>query len=125
MLRARESSSPRKTPGKTSETSIVFGKSERPVATTLAPAARAAAGEISGSGTARASTIGSVAMEDERDVHRVREVGASGSDNFGASSTGGGRRDLRLRHGQGKHYWIRRHGRRARRPSCSGSRSVR
>ena len=32
---------------------MVFGKSERPVATTFAPAARAAVGEISGSGTAR------------------------------------------------------------------------
>ncbi len=61
MSRARESSSPRKTPGKASTLLIWFGSSERPVATTVAYS-RASAGSTSGSGLASAKTIASSAM---------------------------------------------------------------
>ena len=59
MARARMSRAPRKMPGKARQLFTWLGKSERPVATTRAPAALAASGWISGSGLARAKTMGS------------------------------------------------------------------
>ena len=50
-------------PGKARTLLIWFGKSERPVAATAAPAARASSGMISGTGLAQAKTMASLAME--------------------------------------------------------------
>ena len=49
------------------------------------------------------------AGEDERDVHRVRVVGAAGGDDLGARLARRRRRDLRLRHGQREDDRIGRH----------------
>ena len=49
-------------PGNARTLLIWLGKSERPVAATAAPAARASSGMISGTGLAQAKTIGSLAM---------------------------------------------------------------
>ena len=59
---ARTSRAPRKIPGKHSTLFTWFGKSERPVETTAAPAAFASSGKISGVGLAHAKMIGSLAM---------------------------------------------------------------
>jgi hypothetical protein len=63
MRRARTAMAPLKTPGKASTLLIWFGKSERPVATTAAPAACATSGCTSGSGLAMANTMESFAIE--------------------------------------------------------------
>ena len=60
IRRAPASRAPRKIPGKASTLLIWFGKSDRPVATTVAYFA-ATSGMISGSGLARANTIASAA----------------------------------------------------------------
>src|SRR5450756_65189 len=62
MVLARTSRVPRKMPGKPIELLTWFGKSERPVATTAAPAALASQGHISGTGLAQMKTIGSGAI---------------------------------------------------------------
>src|SRR5512147_1343036 len=49
-------------PGKPSELLTWFGKSERPVATTAAPASSASQGQISGTGLAQAKTIESLTI---------------------------------------------------------------
>jgi hypothetical protein len=62
MSRARISSAPRKMPGNASRLLTWFGKSERPVQTTRAPAALASSGRISGTGFAMAMTTASLFM---------------------------------------------------------------
>src|SRR3989344_5571089 len=56
--RMRLSSAPRKMPGKARTLLIWFENPDRPVATIDAPAARASSGMISGTGLAKAKTIG-------------------------------------------------------------------
>ena len=58
IVLARTSRVPRKMPGKPSELLTWLGKSERPVATTAAPASLASQGQISGIGLAQTKTIG-------------------------------------------------------------------
>ena len=60
---ALASSAPLKIPGNTSTLLIWLGKSERPVATILAPPALASSGMISGVGFAIAKMIGSLAID--------------------------------------------------------------
>ena len=62
IVRARTSRVPRKMPGKPRELFTWFGKSERPVATTTAPASMASHGQISGIGLAQANRMASFAM---------------------------------------------------------------
>ena len=62
MRVARASRAPLKMPGKATTLLIWFGKSERPVPTTRAPASRATSGMISGTGLAMAKTAASGAM---------------------------------------------------------------
>ena len=62
MVFARTSRVPRKMPGKPIELLTWLGKSERPVATTAAPASLASHGHISGMGLAQTKTMGSGAM---------------------------------------------------------------
>ena len=57
------SNAPLKIPGNASTLLIWFGKSERPVPTTLAPASLASLGLISGSGLAIAKMIASSAID--------------------------------------------------------------
>src|SRR6266702_7754065 len=63
MWVARISMAPRKMPGNARALVIILGTSGRPVATTAAPAALAASGVISGSGTASTKRMGRSAME--------------------------------------------------------------
>jgi len=62
MVRARTSNAPRKIPGNPRELLTWLGKSERPVATTTAPASFASHGQISGTGLAQANKIASLFM---------------------------------------------------------------
>ena len=60
---ARPSNAPLKIPGNATTLFTWFGKSERPVPTTLAPASFARSGMISGTGFAMANRIASLFME--------------------------------------------------------------
>ncbi len=65
-------------PGKARELLTWFGKSERPVPTTRAPAFVATSGQISGTGLAQANTTGSLAIAA---IHSGRIVSGPGSEN--------------------------------------------
>src|SRR3972149_10430774 len=64
IVRARTSRAPRKIPGKPSELLTWFGRTERPVATTRAPASFASQGHTSGIGLGHAKIIESFAIVD-------------------------------------------------------------